>query len=152
MHMFSEVKWSCSVMSDSSVTPWTVARQAPPSMGFSRQEHWSGLPFPSPGDLPNPGVEPRSPTLQTDSLPAVPPGKPVVKRPPANADMGDLGLIPGWGRCPGEGHGNPLSVLAWRIPWTEKPGGLQVMGSQRVGLDWSNLAHTLHLYALHLNT
>ena len=45
------------------VTPWTVAHQAPPSMEFSRQEHWSGLPFPSPGDLPDPGIEPRSPTL-----------------------------------------------------------------------------------------
>ena len=48
--------------------PWTVAYQAPPSMGFSRQEYWSGLPFPSPGDLPNPGIEPRSPALQTDAL------------------------------------------------------------------------------------
>ena len=45
------------------VTPWTVAYQAPPSMGFSRQEYWSGLPFPSPGDLPDPGIEPGSPTL-----------------------------------------------------------------------------------------
>ena len=44
-------------------TPWTVAYQAPPSMGFPRQESWSGLPFPSPGDLPDPGIEPRSPTL-----------------------------------------------------------------------------------------
>ena len=44
------------------VTPWTVANQAPPSMGFSRQEYWSGLPFPSPGDLPDPGIEPGSPT------------------------------------------------------------------------------------------
>ena len=49
-------------------TPWTVAYQAPPSMGFSRQEYWSGLPFPSLGDLPNPGIEPRSPTLQADFL------------------------------------------------------------------------------------
>ena len=56
------------------VTPWTVAYQAPPSMGFSRQEYWSRLPFPSPGDLPNPGIEPRSPTLQTDTLPSEPPG------------------------------------------------------------------------------
>ena len=47
-------------------TPWTVACQAPLSMGFSRQEHWSGLPFPSPGDLPNPGIEPGSPALQAD--------------------------------------------------------------------------------------
>ena len=44
-------------------TPWTVAYQVPPSMGFSRQENWSGLPFPSPGDLPNPGIEPGSLTL-----------------------------------------------------------------------------------------
>ena len=51
-------------------TPWTVAYQAPPSMGFSRQECWSGLPFPSPGDLPNPGIEPRSPALQADALQA----------------------------------------------------------------------------------
>ena len=48
-------------------TPWTVAHQAPPSMGFSRQEYWSGLPFPSPGYLPNPGIEPRSPALQADA-------------------------------------------------------------------------------------
>jgi len=57
-------------------TPWTVARQAPLSMGFSRQECWSGLPFPSPGDLPNPGIEPRSPALQGDSLPTELQGKP----------------------------------------------------------------------------
>ena len=56
-------------------TPWTVAHQAPSSMGFSRQEYWSGLPFPSPGDLPDPGIEPRSPTLQADALPSKPPGK-----------------------------------------------------------------------------
>ena len=59
---------SCSVVSDSFVTPWTVAHQAPLFMGFPRQECWSGLPFPSPGDLPNPGIEPRSPALQADSL------------------------------------------------------------------------------------
>ena len=50
------------------VTPWTVAQQAPLSMGFSKQQDRSGLPFPSPGDLPDPGIEPRSPTLQTDAL------------------------------------------------------------------------------------
>ena len=58
-------------------TPWTVAYQAPLSMGFSRQEYWSGLPFPSPGDLPNPGIEPWSPTLQADALTSEPPGKPM---------------------------------------------------------------------------
>ena len=57
-------------------TPWSVARQAPLSMGFSRQEYWSGLPFPSPGDLPNPGIKPWSPALQADSLPTELPGKP----------------------------------------------------------------------------
>ena len=50
------------------VTPWTVAHQAPPSIEFSRQEYWSVLPFPSPGDLPNLGIEPRSPALQADTL------------------------------------------------------------------------------------
>ena len=54
-------------------TRWTVAHQASPSMGFSRQEYWSGLPFPSPGDLPDPGIKPRSPTLQADALTSEPP-------------------------------------------------------------------------------
>ena len=65
---------SCSVMSDS--VPWTAAHQAPLTMEFSRQEWWSGLPFPSPGDLPDPGVESRSSVLQADSLPTEPPGQP----------------------------------------------------------------------------
>ena len=69
-------RWSHSVVSDSLWPPWTVAHQAPQSMGFSRQEYWSGLPFPSPGDLPDPGTEPRSPTLRTDALLSEPPGKP----------------------------------------------------------------------------
>ena len=78
--------WSPSLMSESEVkllsrfwpfaTPWTVAHQAPPSMGFSRQEYWRGLPLPSPGNLPDPGIEPRSPTLQADALTSEPPGKP----------------------------------------------------------------------------
>ena len=66
---------SCSVMSDS-LPPWTVARKAPLSMEFSRQEYWSGLPFPSPGDLPNPGIKSRSPALQADSLPLSHEGSP----------------------------------------------------------------------------
>ena len=56
-------------------TPWIVDYQVPPSLGFSRQEYWSGLPFPSPQDLPNPGIEPGSLTLQADTLPSEPPGK-----------------------------------------------------------------------------
>ena len=55
---------------------WAVAYQAPPSTGFSRQEYWSGLPFPSLEDLPNPGIEPGAPTLQANALPSEPPGKP----------------------------------------------------------------------------
>ena len=62
------------------VTPWTVVRQTPLSMEFSRQEYWSGLPCPSPGDLPQPGMEPGSPALQADSLPSEPPGKPLCWR------------------------------------------------------------------------
>ena len=57
-------------------TVWTVAYQAPPSMGFSRREYWSVLPFPSPGDLPDPGIELGSPTLQADALTSEPLGKP----------------------------------------------------------------------------
>ena len=57
-------------------TPWTVARQAPPSMEFSRQEYWSGLPFPSPRDLPDPRIEPGSPAWEADALPSEPPGDP----------------------------------------------------------------------------
>ena len=66
-------------MSDS-VTLWTVAHQVPPSMGFSRQEYWSGSPFPSPGDLPDPGIKPKSPALQADALTSEPPGKPDIKK------------------------------------------------------------------------
>ena len=57
------------------VTPWTVAYQAPQSMEFSRQEYWSGLPFPSPQDLPDPGIEPKSPALRADALLSQPSGK-----------------------------------------------------------------------------
>ena len=71
----SEVARSCPTLA----TPWTVAYQAPQSMEFSRQEYWSGLPFPSPGDLPNPGIKPGSSTLQGDALPSEPQGKPYMK-------------------------------------------------------------------------
>ena len=68
------------------VTPWTVACQAPLSMGFSRQEYWSGLPFPPPGDLPDPGIEPVSPAPLASAgrffLPLAPPGKPLLYQRP----------------------------------------------------------------------
>ena len=63
-------------MSDSFVTPWAIAHQAPLSMEFPRQEYWSGLPFPSPGDLLHSGMEPGSPALQANSLLTEPPQKP----------------------------------------------------------------------------
>ena len=69
-------------------TPWTVAFQDPQSMEFSRQEYWSGLPFPSPGDLPDPGTEPRFPTLQAVALPSESPGKPNLRP-----------LLPRWTPC-----------------------------------------------------
>ena len=73
--------------------PWTVAYQAPPSMEFFRQEYYSGLPFSSPGDLPNPGIKPRSPTLQVDSLPSQPPGKLLSNVPPSLLDLTAPNLI-----------------------------------------------------------
>ena len=77
-------------------TPWTVAYQASPSMGFSRQEYWSGLLFPSPGDLPDPGIEPGFPALQTDALPSEPPEKPITSEPqakPKSIGVGSLSLL-----------------------------------------------------------
>ena len=59
------------------MTPWTVVHQAPLSVEFSRQEYWNGLPFPTPGDLPDPEIEPGSPALQAGSLLSEPPGKPI---------------------------------------------------------------------------
>ena len=80
LHMLSFPKKRPEIKSLSRVqlfaTPWTVAHQAPPSMEFSRQEYWSGLPFPSAGDLPDPGIKSGSPAFQADSLLSEPPGKP----------------------------------------------------------------------------
>ena len=72
MSVSNELLWKVKLLSRVRLfaTPWTVAYQAPPSMGFSRQECWSGVPFPSPGDLPNPEIEPGSPALQVDALPS----------------------------------------------------------------------------------
>ena len=70
------LSFSQSVVFDSFVTPWTVAVQAPLSMGFSRQEYWSGLSFLSLGDLPDPAIKPQTPALQAESLPSESPGKP----------------------------------------------------------------------------
>ena len=81
--------FSGSVKSSSFAPLWTVACQTPLSMGLSRQDHWSGLPCPPPRNLPNPGIEPRSPALQADSLLSEPPGK------PGNTGVGSLSLLQG---------------------------------------------------------
>ena len=93
----SEVTQSCPTLA----TPLIVAHQALLSMRFSRQEYWSGLPFPSPGDLPNPGIKPGSPALQADSLPPEPLGKPFPPYSPANRTVptsGYEGLLRCWVR------------------------------------------------------
>ena len=99
---------------------------APLSMGFSRQKYWSGLPFPSPGDLPNPGIEPGSPALQADALSSEPPGKQETWV--QSLDRED----------PLEkGMATQSSILAWRIPWTKEPDGLQ-SGSHKSQTHLSN--------------
>ena len=91
-------------------TPWTVAHQAPLSLRFSRQGCWSGLPFPSPGDLPYPGIEPGSPALQEMQV----------------QSRGQDDRLE-------EVMAAHSSILDWRIPWTEEPDGLQSMRSERLG-------------------
>ena len=86
------------------VTLWTVAHQSSPSMGFSRQEYWGGLPFPSPGDLSDRGVKPRSPALQADALTSEPPGK--------NTGVGCYFLLQGIFLTQGS---NPYILLGRRI-------------------------------------
>ena len=118
-------------------TDWTVDHQAPLSMGFSRQEHWSGLPCPPPRDLPDPEIEPvslTSPTLAGGFLTPAPLGSPslgsqAVKNLPAMRET----WVPSLGQEDAleKGMATHSSILAWRIPWTEEPGGLQSMGSQK---------------------
>ena len=147
-------------------TPWTVPCQAPASIGFSRQEHWSGLPFSSPGDLPFPGMEPSSCALQ-ETLPSEPPGNMehiyitdslsqtwpskmalrfIMLSERSQAQTVTYWMIPFMGNIQNRQiHRNRMeqemathsSVLAWRIPWTEEPGGVQSMGSQKLDMtEW----------------
>ena len=109
------------------VSLWIIASQAPLSMGFSRQEYWSGFPCPPPGDLPDPGVKPRSlmsPALADSGFPGGSTGKESV------CSAGDLGLIPGLERSPGEGKGYPIqySGLEHSMDYST--------GLQRVRHDW----------------
>ena len=96
------------------MTPWTVACQVPVSMGFSRQEHWRGLPFPSPGDLPNPGIKPMSPALQADSLPTELVGKPIYDKPIANIILSG-GKLKAFPLKSETRQGCPLSPLLFNI-------------------------------------
>ena len=132
------------------LTPWTVACQALLSMGFSRQEYQHGLPFPSPGDLPDPGIEPGllhcrqtqcrlviHPQLNSsyDTLGGVGASQvvPVVKNPPASAgDVRDSGSVPGWGRSPGGGHGNSLQYSCLENPMDRGARRATVHGVERV--------------------
>ena len=101
-------------------TPWTAAYQAPPSMGFSRQEYWSGVPLPSLILVKGKG---HGISLVSQT----------VKKLPAMQETWVLSL--GWEDPLEKGMVTHSSILAWRIPWTEEPGRLQCMGSLRVGHD-----------------
>ena len=175
---------SFSIMCDS-LWPWTIAYQASLPMGFSKQEYWSGLPFPPPGYLPDPGIKPRSPVLHSHQQ-SQRPRKMNLKvrhiftwcvkhfRPPTlKSRWRELGqgawqgfqdstgglkkkkkkpAISGRPETriqylgqedpPEEGMATDTTILAWRIPWTEEPGGLQSIRSHRVKHNWSDLAHT----------
>ena len=135
------------VTSNSLQTHGLVARQAPPSMGFPRQEYWSGLPLPPPGDLPDPGIEPLSPA----SLTLATWDRSVVTNPPANArDAGDTGSVPGGMEEDAleKGMQTHSSILAWEIPRTEEPGGLQSISPATV--SFSQLSdYTIARYAFY---
>ena len=111
-------------MSDSFTTLWAIH-----SMGFSRPEYWSGQLFPSPGGLPNPGIKPRSPVLQADSLPAEPPGKPV------NTGVGSLSLLQGIFPTQGSNPGLPYcrQILYQFVTRAYVP-RLFVLSQQRFGV------------------
>ena len=103
-HIGGIVTKSCPTL----VSPWTVAHQVPLSMGFSRKEYWSGLPFPSPGDRPDPGNEPGSPALQADTLPSEPP---VPQRPEPSLAHKSMGLPASCGCASAWGSFHPLGPV-----------------------------------------
>ena len=150
----------CSVESDS-VTPWTVAHQAPLSMGFSRQEYWSRLPFPSPGDLLHPGIKPMSPASPASSgrffflalrllgspsgLQSRKLGRPWWLSGASPADAGDFGLIPGSSSIPGERNGNPLQYACLGNPTDRRSlEGYSSWGCTRVRSDSATKTRTSH--------
>ena len=129
--------------------PWTVAYQAPPSVEFSRQEYWSGLPFLSPRDLPNPGIEPRSVELQADALPSESPGKPlklilVPKWSESHSVMSDSlwphGLYSSW-KSPGQNTGvGSLSLFQGTFSTQGSTAGGGGSNKTAVLSSWSHLA------------
>ena len=132
--------------------PWTRASESPLSMGFCRQEHWRGLSLPSPGDLLQPGTEPRSLTplayvkCRVYNYHLVSCLAQMVKNPPAMRETWVWSL--GWEDPLEEGMATRFRILAWRIPWTGKPGRLQFMESQRVRHDWVTKHSTTFLWGL----
>ena len=142
-------------------TPWTVAYQAPPSMGFSGQEYWSGWPFPSPGDLPDPGIESGTPAFQAEALTSEPPGKSyrkvtstrkpsqthspsfshsVLSLPPESTDV----WIPGWRSW----------LLAFLLPWAQahrSPASVTSPEDPILSITWSSLllSHSLSATPAH---
>ena len=116
-------------------TPLTVACQASLSMGFPRQEYWSGLPFPPPGDLPHPGTEPTS--LSSPALAGgffTPLVAQTVKRLSTMRETRAQSL--GWEDPLEKEMAIRSSTIAWKIPWTEEPGRLRSMGSQELDKTW----------------
>ena len=121
-------------MSGSFATPWTIAHQAPLSMAFPRQEYWSELPSPTPGDLLDPGIKLASPALVGGFFTTEPPGKPdslvvqMVKSLPAVWETWVQSL--GWEDPLEKEMATHSSILIWKISQMEEPGRLQSMGSQ----------------------
>ena len=113
------------------MTPWTIGHQAPLSMGFLSPEYWSWLSFPSPGALPDPGIEPVTPVLLRWQETWV--------------------WSLGWEGFLEEGTATHLSVLVWRISWTKEAAGLQSIGLQRVGHGWTTNTPKLQADSLPLS-
>ena len=114
------------------MTPWTAAHQVPLSVRFFRQGYWSELPFPSPGDLPNPGIEPRSPALQADSLPPELPGKP-PQYSNLKQSVSCKAMSPGKRPGPNREQSKGLEVVSATPSNTEATGGLSVQINSNFG-------------------
>ena len=129
--------FSCSVMSDSFATPWAVARQGPVSMGFPRQEYWSGLPFLSPGGLPDPGIEPLSPALAGVFFTTKPPGKPNI---PSWNNKTDVKFLSPLLNVLHENHrtlAQQISIFSYANIWAIEP--TNISSCITVATEWINI-------------